>query len=105
MYSDKSKSKLAAVVLILLLLVVSIPLSDLFFQTSRANLIAESEAAIEEAIRKSATQCYVVEGIYPSDLEYLQENYGLQVNTDDYFVIYDAFADNLPPSVRVITRQ
>ena len=34
-------------------------------------------------------------------IEYLLENYGLAVNTRDYYIRYDAFASNQPPSVRV----
>ena len=46
-------------------------------------------------------QCYVVEGVYPENLSYLEENYGLQINTRDFYVAYDAFASNLPPDIRV----
>ena len=39
-----------------------------------------------------------------TDLAYLQENYGLSVNTRDFYIHYDAFASNLPPDVRVEVR-
>ena len=45
-----------------------------------------------------------VEGVYPPDFEYLQENYGLQVNTDDYYVVYEAFASNIPPTIHVLEK-
>ena len=35
------------------------------------------------AVQQSALQCYTVEGAYPPNLEYLEENYGLRVNTTD----------------------
>ena len=60
-----------------------------------------SEQAIRTAVQRGALQCYVVEGVYPPDLEYLEDNYGLQVNREDYYITYDAFASNLPPTVRV----
>ena len=41
---------------------------------------------------------------YPSNLAYLEENYGLQINTEDFHVVYDAFASNLPPYVQVTVR-
>ena len=62
-------------------------------------------AAIREAIRRSALQCYVVEGVYPPNLQYLQDNYGLEVNTEDFYVTYDAFASNLPPTVLVTSKK
>ena len=37
-------------------------------------------------------------------LLYLTENYGLQINTEDYLVVYDCFSSNLPPSIRVVVR-
>lgn len=63
-----------------------------------------SITALAEAVERSARQCYVVEGFYPPSLEYLEENYGLQINTDDYRVVYSVFASNLAPSVQVIRR-
>ena len=61
----------------------------------------EAAASIREAIERTALQCYAVEGVYPPDLEYLTDQYGLAVNTRDFYVHYDAFASNLPPDVRV----
>ena len=65
------------------------------------DLSEDSAAAIRDAVQKSALNCYTVEGVYPPNLQYLQENYGLTVNTDDFYITYDAFASNLPPTVRV----
>ena len=72
-----------------------------FFRNSAGNLGEEGAAAISEAIRRSALQCYAVEGVYPPDLAYLEDNYGLKVNTRDFYITYDAFASNLPPTVVV----
>lgn len=65
----------------------------------------ESITALREAVERSARQCYVVEGFYPPSLEYLEENYGLQINTDEFRVYYDIFASNIAPSVQVLSRQ
>jgi hypothetical protein len=105
MYTDKKKNKLLYLALILLPLAMCIPAIDLTYQSTSVNLKAESTLAIEQAVQKSARQCYVVEGVYPPDLKYLQDNYGLKINTEDYFVSYDAFADNLPPTIRVTARE
>ena len=50
-------------------------------------------------------QCYVVEGAYPVSLEYLEENYGLQINEQMFYVSYEIFATNVPPAVKVIRRE
>ena len=65
----------------------------------------ETTRSLKEAIQRSALQCYVVEGVYPPDLDYLKENYGLTVNIKDYYIDYEIFAENLPPEIRVIPRK
>ena len=59
-------------------------------------------AAIRRTVENSARQCYVIEGVYPPDLKYLEENYGLQINTDEFYIQYDIYASNQPPSVKVV---
>ena len=61
----------------------------------------ESAVAIKDAVERCARQCYVVEGVYPPNLAYLEDHYGIRINKKDYFVNYDAFASNVPPSVIV----
>ena len=70
---------------------------------ARSNM-AEQTESIRDAVRARALQCYVIEGAYPESLSYLEENYGLTINKDDYKVIYTPFAENMPPEVRVIYR-
>ena len=105
MYSDKTENKgrrliwplLAALLLAVILLSV--------FRHPKTDLEDSGAAAIREAVQRSALQCYVVEGVYPPNLQYLEDNYGLQVNAEDYYVHYEAFASNLPPNVKVINRE
>ena len=59
---------------------------------------------LEEALRKGCASCYAVEGVYPPDLEYLQEHYGIRVDDDKYTVHYDAFASNLMPDITVLEK-
>lgn len=60
--------------------------------------------AVRNAIVETALQCYAVEGAYPSSLGYLEDNYGLVVNRNDYVISYEAFASNVAPTVVVIAR-
>ena len=46
----------------------------------------------------------MVEGVYPPDLHYLEENYGLQINTAEFYVVYDIYASNMPPTVKVVAK-
>ena len=101
MYSDRAKKKTGVIVLVIGILLLAALLA-LFFGHSGRDVSEEGAAAIGEAVRRGALQCYVVEGVFPPDLDYLTENYGLQINTEDYYVVYDCFASNLPPTVRVV---
>ena len=66
---------------------------------------AQRLAQLEEALRRSAVACYAAEGIYPPDLAYMEERYGLQIDTDRYTVYYDVFASNLMPDITVLENE
>ena len=101
MYSDAKKKLPGWVVLTLVLALGACLLAAVAWHGSGRDLSEEGALAIRAAVQRSALQCYAVEGVYPPDLAYLQDNYGLQVNTRDYYITYDAFASNLPPTVIV----
>ena len=104
MYSDRTEKKGRRLlwpllgVLVLAVLVLSV------FRHPKTDLENSGALAIREAVQRSALQCYAVEGVYPPNLQYLKDNYGLQVNTEDYYISYEAFASNLPPTVKVVNR-
>ncbi len=101
MYSDAVRKKAPRLILVLLAAALIAAAVFAFAGGAGRDLSSESASAIEEAVQRAALQCYAVEGIYPPDLEYLQDNYGLSVNTEDFIVVYEAFASNLPPTVMV----
>ena len=45
---------------------------------------------IESAIRRAAVQCYALEGSYPPNVAYLEENYGISYDHKKYLVHYRA---------------
>ncbi len=103
MYSDFKKKRrflLPCIILIAVLLIALIVIRD-----PGKDIGEESATAIQQAVERSSLQCYVVEGVYPPNLQYLEDNYGLQVNKNDFYITYDAFASNIPPSVVVTVRQ
>ncbi len=53
------------------------------------------------AIRKTALQCYALEGQYPPHLQYLVDRYGLQLDTRSFHFRYEVPAGNLPPIIEV----
>lgn len=103
MYSDKGGKRKSWILWLLTVLLAAAALL-LIFPDGGKGLSEGSADAIRDAVQRSALQCYAVEGAYPPDLSYLEDNYGLQVNHEDFYVSYDAFASNLPPAIRVTER-
>ncbi|MBP3897877.1 MAG: hypothetical protein J6D57_08660 [Mogibacterium sp.] len=92
--------------IICIVAVLIIVLAGVFVWADRAAKasMAEQTESIKDTIYDRALQCYVIEGAYPESLDYLVENYGLAVNTEDYRILYKPYAENQPPDVRVIYR-
>lgn len=63
---------------------------------------AEDLRQLEDALRRACVACYAAEGIYPPNVAYLEEHYGLQVDEERYTVQYDIFAENLMPDITVL---
>ena len=57
------------------------------------------------AISRALADCYAIEGHYPPNIEYLYENYRVRVDENKYFVIYEVFAPNISPTVKLIDRR
>lgn len=58
--------------------------------------------SIKQAILRTSAHCYALEGSYPPNLEYLEENYGLILDHKKYSYVYDIFASNIRPEVEVL---
>ncbi|MCH5348772.1 MAG: hypothetical protein J1E40_05565 [Oscillospiraceae bacterium] len=55
-------------------------------------------------IMNSASLCYSIEGEYPVNIEYLEENYGVNIDRDKYVVHYEYFGANIRPTVTIMER-
>lgn len=62
-------------------------------------------SSVEDEIMNGAVLCYSIEGEYPPNLSYLEENYGITVNSDKYIVGYDYFGANIRPTITVVERE
>jgi hypothetical protein len=60
---------------------------------------------VRDTVVSYVAQCYALEGAYPPSLEYLAQNYGLQLDTGRYIYHYDLYASNIMPDVRVFLRK
>lgn len=62
---------------------------------------ARGAEALRDAIRRASVQCYAIEGRYPPNVEYLEENYGILIDRKRYDVFYSGFASNIMPDITV----
>lgn len=69
-----------------------------------SSLREQGAVSVRNAILNSAKQCCAIEGSYPSSLDYLEKNYGLVINHDDYAITYSVFAGNVMPNVVVLAK-
>ena len=100
----KRKSSRLWRTLAVLALAAALALALVLGLRARQTALAESRAAVRDAVLRCASQCYAVEGVYPPSLGYLEAHYGLVVNHRRYIVTYDAYSSNLPPEVQVLVR-
>lgn len=71
--------------------------------TSLSENTAQQEAEeLENSIRRSVIHCYALEGFYPETISYLEENYGISYNHEDYVVSYEVIGENIMPDIMVI---
>lgn len=60
--------------------------------------------SLKNAITRSVTYCYAVEGAYPENLDYLKDNYGLIYDEDTFFVDYRIMGANILPDITIIEK-
>jgi len=64
----------------------------------------EDKQRLEDVLRRAAVACYATEGRYPENLEYLQEHYGVQIDSRHFTVSYMPIAENLMPDITVLEK-
>ena len=63
---------------------------------------SEGLKILEDSVRRAVAKCYAVEGSYPENVAYLEENYGIHIDKTRYVVHYAIFASNIMPDIMVI---
>lgn len=96
------KNKLDAISLVPFLLMIFLVVYAVDYIKVKST--SENIQVIETTIKKAAIACYAIEGAYPSTIEYLEENYGLQLNKDKYVFEYDIIGSNVMPWIAVVEK-
>ncbi|MGP1433200.1 MAG: hypothetical protein ACTTKP_02855 [Catonella sp.] len=58
-----------------------------------------------EAAVRTAVECYAIEGIYPPNVQYMEDNYNLSYDKTKYYIHYDIFASNIMPTIEVYEKR
>jgi len=66
------------------------------------NDVLKGKEELELSLRRAAAACYAAEGIYPADVSYLEQHFGVRIDKDRFVVKYDAFASNIMPDIIVL---
>lgn len=103
MYVDKKKKRwpgllwiLAGAAAVALLWCLAVPVSG-------EDMSEESARAVKAAVDRCALQCYVVEGLIPQP-GISGGKLRAPDQREEFFVSYEIFASNVPPTVKVIRR-
>lgn len=78
---------------------IALFISGILLFSQRTDL--KGAETLRDAIRRASVQCYAIEGRYPPSVEYLEENYGIQIDKERYDVFYNGFASNFMPDITV----
>ena len=79
---------------LLVWLTLSLTRTEAALRDNRKNYIYSS-------VMNGAALCYSIEGEYPPDIQYLEDNYGVRYDPDEYIVHYSYFGATIRPSVTV----
>ena len=58
----------------------------------------------QNALRRAAVMCYATEGFYPPNLDYIRQNYGVDVDQNTYVVVYEVQGASVMPRIQVVKR-
>ena len=102
--AGKRGGNLKSIALSLLFVAITVLFVVLMNNFGKSTLERQQESLVN-AVHRDIIQCYAIEGIYPPDLEYLKDHYGLTWDPDTFFVDYEPIASNLYPDVTVMLRR
>ena len=104
LFSAKKEKTIITSYLPILIMLIVLSVFVLFANSLSSTNTEREKEILGNAIERSITQCYALEGTYPANLAYLEENYGLIYNKDLFFVDYQYIGGNLRPDITIIER-
>ena len=99
---DKRYSILKSIIFSLLFFIIIFSMFYFGVDNTAKSGALETKNTLEKAIRRAVVQCYAIEGMYPPSIDYLEKNYGLIIDHENYEVYYEVFASNILPNIVVV---
>lgn len=99
---EKKKKTTMIVPMLLFVIVVGIVVKGIFYLDYVNDM--QNVDLVRQSVKRAAVECYAIEGAYPTDVEYLEYNYGIVIDHDKYYVEMDGFASNIMPDIEVYER-
>ena len=65
----------------------------------------EQMKVLSDAVERSIVQCYALEGEYPTDIDYLQKNYGLSYDESKFTINYSYVDSRTMPEVDIAVKE
>jgi hypothetical protein len=80
-------------------------LGVILFTRMDLDMNRQAVESLRNNVTEACVQCYAIEGAYPSNIHYLEQNYGVRYDGAKYAVSLDAGAKNELPAVQITLRR
>lgn len=91
-------------ILLIMLAAAAVVMIVYSLNSTSSNITQEEKKMLSSRIRQASVLCYALEGFYPEDLSYLEENYGVIVDRSKYHVYYQTIGSNIRPEIEVYAK-
>lgn len=74
---------------------------DAIYETTENN----TTQLLKERLEAALVDVYATEGYYPASLDSLIEKTAITYDSNRYMIVYDSFAENIRPRIKIIERK
>ena len=105
LYKSKYKRSFLGVIVSLAAFALCIVIFAFGLQNVFTRSREENFKATKEAIDRAITNCYAIEGRYPSNVDYLVEHYMVIINEEKFRVSFQSIGANIRPTFELVDIQ
>ncbi len=89
------------IIAVLVAAVIVLMLCVILFSRLDLDMNRQAIESLRQNVTEACVQCYAIEGTYPSDIGYLEQNYGIRYDGARYAVSLEAGRGNELPAVQI----